>query len=510
MSNLNQVENFSYLEERLRRSKPVTEPLPQQVKKNIWNQTVNKMIQPRPSLLRRLAPQLAMAGLVVLLLLFLAGILPTGSAISDYILRVGPFNITTDPSAAEQAISSPPADVVTPNVLTAGLSDAAGVVEFPIFYPRYWPENYAPQEPPLIDMLADPQGEVSTVESTLFSHDREHILHFSQTIYEPDASARPFDLPIGDGQAEQVIIDLNDGLWLENYVADAGSNQESISSNTLIWQDSIADEHTFLYRLSSEERLPLEEMQRIAESAVSADHGPSRILNLAFGDALTLLGFEVTGPRSELRLFWQLEHGLENSLMAFVHWRDQSGLPVQQVDLPLPSDEWQPGQNQVQVIDIGEPDLPAGQYTLHLGLYDADSGERVVIDNYPEGPVPLTGIEINEIEALLPLSDAGREAMIIAAMETVVSFNQEGVEIPGEEPFFEISADLWADDIAELNPIRIYWHNNNLAIVIVEQDDAQRGLYIGVPISSYMLKADDFSRLRSVDQGLWEFERTRQ
>jgi hypothetical protein len=95
-----------------------------------------------------------------------------------------------------------------------------------------------------------------------------------------------------------------------------------------------------------------------------------------------------------------------------------------------------------------------------------------------------------------------------AAMETVIAFNQtDGVRETG--PFIDIPPELWHPAIAALQPRRVYWHQNNLAVVLAETDATETGLYIGVPISSYVVQNDDTIQLIPEAAGLFRFSKKR-
>jgi hypothetical protein len=75
-----------------------------------------------------------------------------------------------------------------------------------------------------------------------------------------------------------------------------------------------------------------------------------------------------------------------------------------------------------------------------------------------------------------------------AAMETVVQYNHSSVK--GTIPYDEIPKEFWAPEIEALNALKVYWHNNNLAIVLPGSGDEAHGIYVYVPISSYMPMGD--------------------
>ncbi|MDX1418040.1 MAG: lipocalin family protein [Candidatus Promineifilaceae bacterium] len=212
------AQDYQDFEERLRRSKPVTEPLSKSFKSRLYSDVLaSAAAQPGRSRFKIHAPRLAFAGVVIILLLIVVGKSPAGSTIARQIFQFTPFNITDGPTTAESAIASPPQDVVTPNVLGAGLSAAQTIAEFPIFYPRYWPEAYRSAEPPIVTLVANVQGSLAQIETMRFHSKSEAELYFSQSPYDPDADQEPFDLDIGEARAEAVMIGTQGGLWLENY-----------------------------------------------------------------------------------------------------------------------------------------------------------------------------------------------------------------------------------------------------------------------------------------------------
>ena len=76
-------------------------------------------------------------------------------------------------------------------------------------------------------------------------------------------------------------------------------------------------------------------------------------------------------------------------------------------------------------------------------------------------------------------------------------------------PFIEIPEELWADEIKAMGPRRVYWHNNNLALVLTETQTLEEGLYIGVPISSYMAQSDATIQFTPQENGFYTFKKNR-
>ncbi|MFQ5612667.1 MAG: hypothetical protein ACE5H9_11100, partial [Anaerolineae bacterium] len=84
-------------------------------------------------------------------------------------------------------------------------------------------------------------------------------------------------------------------------------------------------------------------------------------------------------------LFWQAETTPRADFTVFVHVVDQAGSVVAQADGPpaqgaYPTSLWDAGEIIADEREIVLPgDLPPGCYTLLVGLYRPDSGERLPV-----------------------------------------------------------------------------------------------------------------------------------
>ncbi|MCA9924204.1 MAG: hypothetical protein KC421_17630, partial [Anaerolineales bacterium] len=126
-------------------------------------------------------------------------------------------------------------------------------------------------------------------------------------------------------------------------------------------------------------------------------------VSIPFGDQIQLNGYTLresnlqAGDIVQLTLFWQAKQPIDARYKIFLHLLDEQGQLVAQRDsepgggLALTT-TWQPGQEVVDNHGILLPiDLPAGEYTLVLGLYDvADPTQRLpvvtetaVLDSWP-------------------------------------------------------------------------------------------------------------------------------
>jgi hypothetical protein len=143
----------------------------------------------------------------------------------------------------------------------------------------------------------------------------------------------------------------------------------------------------------------------------------ARPINALFNDQITLQAYDLTGsdgtviygekdviqPGSliHINLYWQAQQPPEDSYTAFVHLLNEAGELVSNHDSPpmtgrYPTDLWQPGETVLDVHPLHlPPDLPAGQYTLLVGFYRPETGERLPVKDADgnEGPNGLLFLE---------------------------------------------------------------------------------------------------------------------
>lgn len=102
-----------------------------------------------------------------------------------------------------------------------------------------------------------------------------------------------------------------------------------------------------------------------------------------FGDSIALAGFTLDpGPTTRLRLVWHMRAAeLRTDYTVFVHVRGEAGQNVAQADAAPrtgahPTSLWLAG----EYIEDGYAfDLAPGNYSLVVGLYDAETGERLPV-----------------------------------------------------------------------------------------------------------------------------------
>jgi hypothetical protein len=119
---------------------------------------------------------------------------------------------------------------------------------------------------------------------------------------------------------------------------------------------------------------------------------PPHPLQANFADQIKLLGYaipQIQNPKSKIQnltitLYWQALTPPEN-LTRFAQFVGPDGQIYGQNDSApdrgqYPTDLWQPGEVVVETVTLPlQPDRPAGNYTLHIGLYHPDTGVRLAL-----------------------------------------------------------------------------------------------------------------------------------
>ncbi len=113
----------------------------------------------------------------------------------------------------------------------------------------------------------------------------------------------------------------------------------------------------------------------------------ARRMDARFGDAMRLLGYgvEVAGDEARVTLHWQALGRMED-FKFFVHLDDaESGALAAQADVmprgwAYPTSQWRVGEIVPDEITLSLEGVPAGEYTLWVGVYRPDTGERLSIE----------------------------------------------------------------------------------------------------------------------------------
>jgi hypothetical protein len=102
--------------------------------------------------------------------------------------------------------------------------------------------------------------------------------------------------------------------------------------------------------------------------------------NINFGDQIMLLGYELT-PEA-LRMSWQAMTNVTRDYSLFVHIVDERGESIPTQDGPpvpeLVTSTWMAGYPLAHTITL--PELSPGQYSVYIGLYDTETGDRLAVD----------------------------------------------------------------------------------------------------------------------------------
>lgn len=113
--------------------------------------------------------------------------------------------------------------------------------------------------------------------------------------------------------------------------------------------------------------------------------------NVTFGRELTLLGYDILsscrpGPISfcDLMSYWRIEEPADGRRRFFLHFVNEEEEIVSQEDvLGAPAAHWRQGDILVQRHSLALPD-GAAAITLRLGVYDPDTGQRLLAPNGAE------------------------------------------------------------------------------------------------------------------------------
>ena len=116
-------------------------------------------------------------------------------------------------------------------------------------------------------------------------------------------------------------------------------------------------------------------------------------LEVNLGDKVKLLGYDLdatelkAGGTLALTLYWKALAKMDTSYTVFIHLLDaEAKIWGQRDSLPgngaLPTTGWLPGEVIVDQYKVPiQPDAPLGQYIIEIGMYQAETGQRLAIIN---------------------------------------------------------------------------------------------------------------------------------
>ncbi len=139
--------------------------------------------------------------------------------------------------------------------------------------------------------------------------------------------------------------------------------------------------------------------QRVEQAAQQADQATAEAkLPVQFGDTAMLMGYQVKRTNRDITLVtdWRAGDQIVAPLKLFVHALGQDGSIVAQDDrLDVPADQWQAGDWIVQVNRLTVPEH-SQHVTLALGLYRADTGER--LPSSKDGRALGDSLQLSEVD----------------------------------------------------------------------------------------------------------------
>ena len=125
-------------------------------------------------------------------------------------------------------------------------------------------------------------------------------------------------------------------------------------------------------------------------------------------DTISLIGFDmrqtklIAGDTLNVTLLWNAQSSIEQNYTVFTQllgpdFQLHGQLDNQPVNNLWPTTRWQPGETIVDSYTIPiNPQAPPGSYQLLVGMYNAETGERLPITENGE-PVPDNAIRLVEI-----------------------------------------------------------------------------------------------------------------
>jgi hypothetical protein len=202
-------------------------------------------------------------------------------------------------------------------------------------------------------------------------------------------------------------LDADDEVWLERLAADYARLwviPDATPPEESGWERALRMDDYLLQELrvtnESESRLALyasADAEPLVESGLGTVFGDPALANSGVDEAngwIRLSGYGLTtettpGDAILLSLRWESLRRVDYNYHVFVHLLDAHGERVAQRDgQPVqwmrPISSWQPGE---EIIDhyglLLTDDLPTGEYTIAIGLYDPVSGQRLPISAGP-------------------------------------------------------------------------------------------------------------------------------
>ncbi len=138
---------------------------------------------------------------------------------------------------------------------------------------------------------------------------------------------------------------------------------------------------------------------------------PQVIINQTLGDQITLLGVDVPGSSTfnlepetlNLKLYWRADRLPAADYTVFLHLRNAAGETVAQKDQPplagaYPTSLWDADEIIADEINLSVADVPPGEYTPVVGLYNFVDGVRLTVPGIPANEISLPPVRVENAE----------------------------------------------------------------------------------------------------------------
>ena len=260
----------------------------------------------------------------------------------------------------------------------------------------------SPEWRPLFDYIATAQNPVSDI--LIYNFPEASVTYYTDTNREsaPDGPPKlpaflvPFNpnqpRPIID-QTMQTLLASYERVWFLPINATGWDDANHVETWLVRHADRV-DEANFHWARGSLYLTPTTIDQIMAVQAAS------------FASGASLRGFYIANPQPnqqgqvvltegslDLSLYWQVDHPTQSPLTVFTQLIDPSGFrrggqDNQPVWGTYPTTDWQPGERITDKYHLSlEPDSPPGVYQIWVGLYDPQTGERVMVIDDEGQPV---------------------------------------------------------------------------------------------------------------------------
>jgi tetratricopeptide (TPR) repeat protein len=124
----------------------------------------------------------------------------------------------------------------------------------------------------------------------------------------------------------------------------------------------------------------------IFREKIRKEFSPAVKKNIGFGGAIELIGYDIKhGKKPEITYYWKATDNINKDWTAFVHFIEPNGRIAFQNDHLLfsggkPSTHWVKGEFYKERLKIVIPQgLKSGTYSIRIGLWDPETGERLKI-----------------------------------------------------------------------------------------------------------------------------------